>query len=319
MNALIIIFVLTYLLYSCIYDLNFILLFLGLSVLYTILTQFLMLPTPFTSMRHITTIASWSSPNDPHVYAKLELDITKVEEYIEKLSKKVNKKITITVYALKLISIVLSKFPDLACYIKYGKLNEKENIDLCCLVAVGEGEDLCNAVIEKCELKSIEQIYDELNANAEKYREKKNLDHNKKNVIAKIIPNFIMALLVQVFSYISSIGLSFKPFGVRSNEFGSCVITSIGSLGIEDGFPPIPPPTFCPLLIAICKKFTSNNYDSEGKINQHTFIHFNFTADYRFLNYKTTKEFIKEFKRVGENPILFEEESKKLILSDKNK
>lgn len=313
MNALIIIFVLTYIMYSFLYDLKFILLFFGLSILYTILTQFLMLPTPFTSMRHITTIASWSSPNDPHVYGKLELDISKVEEYIDKLSKKLNKKITITVYSLKLISIVLSKFPDLTCYIKYGKLNEKENIDLCCLVAVGEGEDLCNAVINSCELKSIEQIHDELNDNAEKYRKKKNEDHNKKNVLANFIPNFILALLVQAFSYISSIGLSFKPFGVRSNEFGSCVITSIGSLGIEDGFPPIPPPTFCPLLISICKKFTANKYDIDGNLSEKTFLNFNLTADYRFLNYKTTREFIKEFKRIGENPVIFEEESKKLI------
>lgn len=50
----------------------------------------------------------------------------------------------------------------------------------------------------------------------------------------------INGILMQTMSYISSIGISIPAFGVVKNEFGGCVITSIGSISIDDAYPPIP-------------------------------------------------------------------------------
>ena len=101
-------------------------------------------------------------------------------------------------------------------------------------------------------------------------------------------------------------------FQITAFEFGSCVITSIGSIGIEDGYPPIPPPTFCPILVSVCKKNKSCYYDSDFKVKEKVTISFNFTVDFRFIDYKLTKKFVDEFTRIGENPLIFEEECKKL-------
>jgi hypothetical protein len=54
------------------------------------------------------------------------------------------------------------------------------------------------------------------------------------------LPTFLIGPIMQVSSYLASIGISVDIFGVKGYEFGSCVLTSIGSLGIESGFPPIP-------------------------------------------------------------------------------
>ena len=50
----------------------------------------------------------------------------------------------------------------------------------------------------------------------------------------------LLGPILQITGYISSIGISIKSLGLTKNEFGSCVVTSIGTLGIEDGYPPIP-------------------------------------------------------------------------------
>ena len=48
-----------------------------------------------------------------------------------------------------------------------------------------------------------------------------------------------MGPVTQILSYLSSIGLSLKMVGLKRFEFGSCVITNVGSVGIENSFAPM--------------------------------------------------------------------------------
>jgi len=304
-------FFITYLLYSLHVNLTFYLIYILLVGLYTYITQFVILKTPFNHMRNKVTVASWNSPCDPQFYGQIKIDVSKIEPYLEKISKETGKKFTFTLFSIKLISILINKFPSLNTYIKYGLINSKAAVDLCCLVTIGEGVDLANTVVCNSEKKSLSEIYNELQESVDKLRKKKNEVHNKKNKIGTTIPSFLLAPLVQITSYLSSIGVGIKELGMRPFEFGSCVITSIGSIGISDAFVPIPPPSFCPLLISICKKETKYVYDKDGKINESKTLGFSVTADYRFVDTMTLQGFISEMKRIGENPEIFEEEMKK--------
>lgn len=315
MNALLVIFFLSYLTYSIFYNFSFILLYALLLFLYIIFTQVLYFKTPFDKMRNKATVASWNSPSDPHLYAKIKLNVTKIDDYLNKISTK-DRKITYTLYTIKLMSIVLSKFPSLNTYIKYGVINSKQSVDLCCLVTVGEGKDLANATIKETEKKTVFQIHDELQDSVKSFRKEKNVDHNKKNKIANKIPSFLLSPLIQITSYLSSIGFSFKAIGLKPFEFGSCVITSIGSIGISDGYPPIPPPAFCPILLSICKKENKYYYNKEGEVLEKAILSLNFTADFRFVESKTIKGFIDEIKRIGESPDIFNEEMNKICKKD---
>jgi hypothetical protein len=64
----------------------------------------------------------------------------------------------------------------------------KDNVDICCLVAVGDGNDLANTTIRKAETKDLKQICRELNDSVEKLRSKKSKEHNKKMGIINILP-----------------------------------------------------------------------------------------------------------------------------------
>ena len=117
----------------------------------------------------------------------------------------------------------------------------------------------------------------------------------------------------QCLAYLSSIGFALKFIGLKSFEFGSCVITSIGGIGIEDSFAPIPALTFAPMLLTICKKTTKLVFDEDGKVNQKKFMKFNFTSDFRFFELKAASQIIEEIHRIGENPVVFEEECEKYL------
>jgi hypothetical protein len=159
-------------------------------------------------------------------------------------------------------------------------------VDICCLVQVGDGEDLANTVISRAETKDFKTIIRELQANVAKYRQKKVADHNKRMGIIQFLPTFLIGPIIQFTSYLANIGLAVKLLGVKKYEFGSCVLTSIGSIGVEDGYPPIPPLTFAPLLVSVCKKKTKYSYDENNKIQEKITLGLDFTIDERFIDAK---------------------------------
>lgn len=310
MNALIILFIFSYALYAFNYSMITLLVFAFLVIVYTVLTQVVFFKTPFTHMRNKVTVASWQSPSDPQIYAKIKLDVTKISEYLEKRSKEEGKKMTLTLFSIKLLSMVIKKVPQLNSYIKYGVMQSKDDVDLCCLVAIGDGADLANAVVKSCNKKSLNSINTELEDNVTQLRQRKNKDHNQKSAISSKVPNFILSLLIQASSYFSSIGVGLKALGMKPFEFGTCIITSIGSIGISDGYPPIPPPTFCPLLVSVCKAKNKVVMQKDGSLKEVKLLGLNLTADFRFVDAKAIREFVQHIERIGQNPEEFEKECK---------
>jgi hypothetical protein len=65
---------------------------------------------------------------------------------------------------------------------------QKDSVDICCLVAVGDGNDLANTTIRSAETKDLKQICNELKESVDKLRSKRNVNHNKKMGIVNILP-----------------------------------------------------------------------------------------------------------------------------------
>ena len=209
------------------------------------------------------------------------------------------------------MAIILKKYPEVYGYIKFGRYDTKEGVDICCLVEVGGGKELANTTLIDCEKKNFQEIQNEFDKSVKSLKSRKNKDQNFKMKIFKFIPTFLTGPFTQIVSYLSSIGLNISAIRLKRFEFGSCVITSIGSLGIEDSYAPIPPLTFAPLLLTLCKKYNVIKKNEEGKLETRTYLRMNFTADYRFFSPKTASCIFRDIHLYGEDPEKFENECKK--------
>lgn len=85
-------------------------------------------------------LASYSHSYDPSAYVKIKPEITKAKEYLDKLSEKIGKKITWTLFTTKVIGMVINKYPEINSAIKFGKLTGRGTIDLSLLVNIKEGK-----------------------------------------------------------------------------------------------------------------------------------------------------------------------------------
>lgn len=186
MNALLLIFFITYGVYSFFYNLHFWVIYLILVFTYIYITQ-LCVPNSST-LTEKTSIATWSTPYDPQTYTQIKLNITKIESYIEEISKKINTKITLTTYAIKLMSLVLKKHPEVYGFIKFGRYLPKDNVDICCLVQVDDGKELANTTIKSCDLKDFNEITNELKSSVKEIRDKKNKSQRNQQNILSLIP-----------------------------------------------------------------------------------------------------------------------------------
>jgi len=313
MNAILIIFYLSYGLYAFFYNFKFWLLYLILSILYYFVSKYVFAKKSNINISKKINYTSWSNPYDPQTYTTLKLDITKIIPYLKKKEEEIKVHLTPTIFIIKLMSIVLKKYPEVYGYIKFGIYDIKEGVDICCLVQVGDGKELANTTISDCEKKSFQEIQEELDKSVKILRERKNKDQNFKMLIFKFIPTFITGPFSQIAGYLSSVGLKLKAIGLKRFEFGSCVVTSIGGLGIEHSFAPIPPLTFAPLLLTLCSKYSVNKMGKDKNIETKTYLRMNFTSDYRFFDVKDSCSIFKDIHLFGENPELFEAECKKYV------
>ena len=280
-------------------------------IIYYIIITYKLYTHKQTNISKKINYTSWSNNYDPQTYTTIKLDITKIIPYLKKKSEEIKVHLTPTIFAVKLMSIILKKYPEVYGYIKFGRYDTKEGVDICCLVEVGDGKELANTTIANCETKNFVQITNELTQSVKLLRERKNKDQNFKMKVFKFIPTFITGPFTHMVSYLSSIGLRIDALGLKRFEFGSCVITSWGKLDIDDSYAPIPPLTFAPILLTLCSKYNVNKRDEDGNIVTKTYLRMNFTSDFRFFEPKIVSALVKDIHLFGEDPVKFENESKK--------
>jgi hypothetical protein len=310
-NAILMIFLLSYGIYAFFHNFKFWVIYIACIIIYYIISSFKLYTNKQTNISKKINYTSWTNNYDPQTYTTIKLDITKIIPYLKKKSEEIGVHLTPTIYSIKLMSIILKKYPEVYGYIKFGRYDIKDGVDICCLVEVGDGKELANTTIANCETKDFVKITNELNDSVKLLRARKNKEQNFKMLIFKLIPTFIGGPFVQIFSYLSSIGLKITAIGLKRFEFGSCIVTSLGKLDIDNSFAPIPPLSFAPILLTLCSKYDVNKIDEKGNILTKSYLRMNFTSDYRFFEPKTGAALINDLHMIGEDPVKFENECKK--------
>ena len=141
-------------------------------------------------------MAAFDHSFDPTVYAQVLFDITKAKQFIKQMSEKTGKKITLTVFWIKVVGEVFKRLPECNEMIRFGIKVKREEVDIGVLVNVGD-KDLANMTIRNVPGKTMSEISDELYREADIYRKEKNKTHNNGLRALRKLPSlyFIIFLL----------------------------------------------------------------------------------------------------------------------------
>lgn len=259
-------------------------------------------------IRRKLQIATWGEPSEGSIHAKISLDATKVQKYIDEKRKTTRQHITITHVVGKALGLALRNAPGLNGRIVFDRFLPFKTIDISFLAMVEGGKNLAKVKVSNIDKKGVDQVATELDAGSQRLR--KGTDENFKKSMGplKLLPTWLIRLVVNTAAYAAgALGLSIPALGVEPHPFGSCIITSVGMLGVDEAFAPFTPFARVPLLVLIGAIHEGVKVeDGETKVTKK--LKLCCTIDHRFLDGAQGGAMAKVLRDVFDNPSMLDQE-----------
>lgn len=254
------------------------------------------------TVRRKLAIATWSAPREGNIYGKLTVDATAALAYLDWLRATTGEKVTITHLVGKAVGMALAKAPSLNGYLRLGSYVPHDTVDVAFLVALEEGENLAKAKVANMDQKSVSDVAKELRELAERLRKGKDEAFNKSMGPVKILPTFVLKPIVAITGFLaSSLGLSIPFLGVERFPFGSCIVTSVGMFGLDEGYAPPTPFARVPVYVLVgAVKDMPAVVDGQLVVRKQLVI--TATVDHRFMDGYQGGVLAKVVREVLENP-----------------
>jgi len=258
------------------------------------------------SLRRKTAISTWSPTDSSSIFAKLSVDMTNAQQYLNKLRDDTGTKITITHLLGKALGLALRKHPNLNGRLLFGKFIQNDSVDVCFLVATGGGKNLAPKTIKNIDKKSVEEICNELTSEVSKVRGGKDEEFKKNMALVQLLPTFMLSIVSAIIGFVSGdLGLGFAPAGLKPRNFGCCMVTNVGVFGVEEAYAPFTPFARTPLLVLL-GTVTDKPAVKDGKITILPIMKIMATMDHRFIDGADGAQVGLTVKQLLENPKMLE-------------
>lgn len=248
-------------------------------------------------------IGTWKTAGDPSVYGMLDLEAENALRYIDKIKAESGKKITMTHFVGKAMAETMKRHPKINCVLRWGRLYPRTSVDVFFQIASdNQGNDLSGGTIRQADQKSLLQLASELQAKADHIRQKGDVDFKGSKDIIGLLPGFFSKFILGFAGFVMyGLNLFHPLLGSPRDPFGSIMITSIGSLGLEVAFAPLVPYSRIPILIAV-GAVTENVVWKNGAAAPIKKIKICATFDHRLIDGVHAAHMSATLKKVFENP-----------------
>lgn len=183
----------------------------------------------------------YKKPTDSKVFGISEIDVTDLEKFISE-QRRNGLKITMTHIFLLIVSRALkTEAPELNTYVRRGKLVGRKQVDAA-LSVLKANEEMSSVVIPNADELSLKDLAEFLKKEIQNSRNgSENDTMQSKNMLANV-PWPFRNWLFKIYTTVTiNWGISVPGIGLDANSFGSFLITNIGTIGLDSGFPALLP------------------------------------------------------------------------------
>lgn len=202
--------------------------------------------------RRKLAIATWGAPDEGPIYGKLTVDATEALAYLAHVRATTGEKVSITHLVGKVVGNALAQAPSLNGYLRFGTYVPHTSVNVTYLVALEDGADLAKAKVDNIDKMSVVEVARDLRGRAEKLRAGKDVAFEKSKGPLQLLPTWLIRPMLKVTGWLTgSLGISIPAFGLEAFPFGSCIVTSVGMFGLDEGFAPFTPFARVPVLVLV--------------------------------------------------------------------
>ena len=240
---------------------------------------------PLSPFRKIA-LGSWRTAYDPSVYGTLRVRAEALLEYIRTFREQTGHHLTPTVLVAKAIGLALRACPEANCVLRWNRPYQRRDVDVSVLVLMDDGgrKDLSSAVIRRIDEKGLAEIVTELQARAATIRARQDKELETTRQSMRFVPALLMGPFLRLLAFMTyTLNWDLRRVGVGRDPFGSAVVTSIGSLGLQTGYVPLVPFTRAPIFLAP-GEIADEPVVEEGRVVPGKVLHINATFDHRLID-----------------------------------
>ncbi|KAG7391572.1 hypothetical protein PHYBOEH_006656 [Phytophthora boehmeriae] len=258
------------------------------------------------SPRRKMMISSFGPPDSGMILGTLQMDMTKTNSYIAERRKDAECHLTITHIVLRALGEALSKAPSVNGHLVFGNYYPAPTVDISCLVAVGDGKDLGVCRLPEVDKMTLQDVVNRVRSDASRIRGGKDKGQEDRNKIMSVLPTYMIRPMLNFFGWLgSACGFRITPVGVEPYMFGSCMVTSVGMMGLDLAFSPITPYAQVPMLVTIGSTM-DKAVVVDGKVEVRPMLTLTTTIDHRYVDGSEAARMAKNLKALVEDPNLIE-------------
>ena len=250
--------------------------------------------------------AIYSKPIDSKIFGSVEIDVTELEEFVSR-KRREGLKITLTHIFVLIVSRALRyEVPELNSFIRRGNVIGRDHVDAMVSI-LNEEMQMSSVKIPFAETLSLSELAVVMN---EEIKNSRSGNENKTMRLKGFLASIPWPFRNWIFSLIRRItigwGLSIPALGLSGESFGSVVITNIGSIGLDMGYPALFPTSNVALVFVmggVAKKPVVVN----DQIVIRRMMSLGAALDHRLVDAVHGGRLFKYIKQVVRNPEILEE------------
>ena len=240
-------------------------------------------------------IHTWSAPNQPAIYARLELDYTAVKAYLARHNAQ---SITVNHVMTWALARVMDRYPNLNRRLHCGRLVQRNQVDafLTTHLSMAYGYELSGVSIRDIASMHLADLSQTVHAAVADLKQNPNTLMRQTYRRLQVVPSFMMRPTVRLLDFVTNT-LRVPVPGYPVDPFGSFILTSLGSLGLSDAYIPLYPTARNACIVAVGKP--------ERRPDGRFTVVINATLDHRYVGGADLARPVAFLKHIMANPDSF--------------
>jgi pyruvate dehydrogenase E2 component (dihydrolipoamide acetyltransferase) len=227
--------------------------------------------------------ALWPAPNDPQVFGTLDIDAAPLRAFIDE-AHAAGHRVTPTHLVGRAVAHALEAVPELNVRIRGGRVIRRESIDVFFIAAVDAGNDLSGVKLEGVDRISAVDVGRELSRRSVRLKAGDDPQFARTKRVTDLLPPSALRLALRAGAFITQ-GLQreIPRLGLIRSPFGSAMVSSVGMLGLPQGYAPLAWMYDVPLLV-LAGELTYKAVVVDGAVVAREVLPVSATIDHRYAD-----------------------------------
>ncbi|MBC7774889.1 MAG: 2-oxo acid dehydrogenase subunit E2 [Phycisphaerae bacterium] len=252
--------------------------------------------------RKLTAVV-YRKPRDSKIFGSVEFDVTELEAFVNE-RRRDGLKITLThIFLLAFARGLKDAAPEINCYVRRGSIIQRNSVDVSLTVLI-KGGQLSSVKVVGAENLTLQALSTQLQTGIQQLRKGQDAHFERaKNLLVRLpwplrqwVADLVKRLTIDW-------GISLPFLGVSPDSFGSFVLSNLGSIGLDVGYPSLAPFSNVSMVV-IQGGVTLKPVVVDGQIVPRRMITFSAALDHRVVDAAQIGRLFNYVRRVLKKPEL---------------